>query len=62
MYSGIFNNPFVVWGKYFTEKEKTKLKLSFQFHHVQMDGEQACQFLDKLENVIGTLDKSEDKE
>jgi chloramphenicol O-acetyltransferase type A len=61
MYSGIFNNPFVVWGKYFTEKEMTKLKLSFQFHHVQMDGEQACQFLDKLEKVIGILANSEDK-
>lgn len=53
-YSGIFNNPFVIWGKYRRMGLKKILKLSFQFHHVQMDGEQACRFLD---NIQGCMDE-----
>lgn len=52
MYSGIFNNPFLVWGKYLNESKTVKLRLSFQFHHVQMDGQQACQFLEELQECI----------
>ena len=52
MYSGIFNNPFLVWGKYHNDNKIIKLKLSFQFHHVQMDGQQACQFLEELQECI----------
>ena len=37
MYSGIFNNPFIIWGKYRKSLFKTTLTLSFQFHHTQMD-------------------------
>ena len=37
MYSGIYNNPFLIWGKYKEEGEEITLKISFQFHHVQMD-------------------------
>ena len=33
MNSGIFNNPFLIWGKYRKGLFKTTLKLSFQFHH-----------------------------
>lgn len=52
LYSGIFNNPFMAWGKYKRKWMKTTLSISFQFHHTQMDGEQACIFLDKLQNII----------
>ncbi|MCI1951338.1 MAG: CatA-like O-acetyltransferase, family 2 [Clostridiales bacterium] len=52
MYSGVFNNPFVIWGKYKRKGLKKILKLSFQFHHVQMDGEQACQFLENIQSCI----------
>ena len=38
MYSGIFNNPFLIWGKYKRRFLKTTLLVSFQFHHTQMDG------------------------
>ena len=38
MYSGIFNNPFLIWGKYKRRLLKTTLTVSFQFHHTQMDG------------------------
>ena len=33
MNSGIFNNPFLIWGRYHRGIFKTTLKLSFQFHH-----------------------------
>lgn len=55
MYSGIYNNPMLFWGKYFQENETMKLKISFQFHHVQMDGIEACEFLEKLQNYINNL-------
>jgi chloramphenicol O-acetyltransferase type A len=55
MYSGKLNNPFLAWGKYMVKDSKKLLKLSFQFHHVQMDGEQACMFLDELQNQIQRL-------
>ena len=51
-YSGIFNNPFLIWGKYRRRWLKAELKLSFQFHHVQMDGEQACRFLENLQECM----------
>ena len=44
MNSGIFNNPFIIWGKYHKGFFKTTLKLSFQFHHTQMDGAHAGRF------------------
>jgi len=50
-YSGIFNNPFLIWGKYSSRGFRKLLKISFQFHHVQMDGEQAGQFLAYLQEA-----------
>ena len=55
MYSGIFNNPFMLWGKYKENNQTTELKISFQFHHVQMDGMEACEFLDLLQQKINQL-------
>lgn len=52
MYSGIFNNPFLIWGRYRRHWLKTELTLSFQFHHVQMDGAHAASFLDLLQKEI----------
>ena len=54
-YSGIFNNPFLIWGKYIRRGLKKVLKVSFQFHHVQMDGEEACRFLEYMQEEIQTL-------
>ena len=54
-YNGVFNNPFLVWGKYRKGLFKTTLPVSFQFHHVQMDGAQAACFLDGLQKAIKTL-------
>ena len=54
MNSGIFNNPFIIWGRYHRRLFKTTLKLSFQFHHTQMDGAHAGRFLRRLqENIDG---------
>lgn len=52
MYSGIFNNPFMIWGRYRKRLFKTTLTVSFQFHHTQMDGAHAARFLDLLQQEI----------
>lgn len=52
MYSGIFNNPFLIWSKYREEDGRALLPLSFQFHHVQMDGLGACAFLERLQEAV----------
>lgn len=54
-YSGIFNNPFLIWCKYKRRWWRYSLRLSFQFHHVQMDGGHACCFLDELQKSIDAL-------
>jgi chloramphenicol O-acetyltransferase type A len=55
MYSGIFNNPFLIWGRYRKKLFRYHLPLSFQFHHTQMDGAQAGRFLEELQNEIRQL-------
>lgn len=55
MNSGIFNNPFIIWGKYHKGLFRTTLKLSFQFHHTQMDGAHAGRFLQRLQENIYAL-------
>lgn len=55
MNSGIFNNPFIIWGRYHKGPFRTTLKLSFQFHHTQMDGAHAGRFLQRLQDTIFTL-------
>lgn len=52
MYSGIFNNPFLIWSRYRKGLFKTRLTVSFQFHHTQMDGAHAARFLDILQREI----------
>ena len=52
MNSGIFNNPFIIWGRYHSGLFKTTLKLSFQFHHTQMDGAHAGRFLQRVQEHI----------
>ena len=55
MYSGVFNNPFLIWGRYRRRFLKTTLAVSFQFHHTQMDGAHAARFLDALQREITAL-------
>ena len=55
MYSGIFNNPFMIWGSYRRSWFKTLLTVSFQFHHTQMDGAHAARFLSLLQTEINML-------
>ena len=52
MNSGIFNNPFIIWGRYRRGLFKATLPLSFQFHHTQMDGAHAGRFLQRLQETI----------
>lgn len=56
MYSGAFANPFLFWAAYCRRWFRYYLSLSFQFHHTQMDGEQAARFLTLLQNEIDMLD------
>ncbi|MBE6008960.1 MAG: chloramphenicol acetyltransferase [Lachnospiraceae bacterium] len=55
VYSGVFNNPFVIWGKYSKKWFKYYLSVSFQFHHTQMDGAHAGRFLENLQEEINNL-------
>ena len=55
MNSGIFNNPFIIWGRYKKKLFKTYLTISFQFHHTQMDGAHAGRFLANLQQEIYRL-------
>ena len=57
MNSGIFNNPFMLWGRYRRKMFRYYLPVSFQFHHTQMDGAHAGSFLEKLQNEINRLEK-----
>ena len=54
-YSGRWNNPFLAWGRYRKGLLKTTLPISLQFHHAQMDGMQACRFLNNLQSEINRL-------
>ena len=54
-YSGKFNNPFLAWARYRKGWFKTTLPISFQFHHVQMDGGHAAKFLQRLQDEIRTV-------
>jgi chloramphenicol O-acetyltransferase type A len=51
-YTDQFSNPMVMWGKYRQGLFKTTLPVSFQFHHVQMDGGHAAKFLQRLQDEI----------
>ena len=55
MNSGIFNNPFIIWGRYKKKWFRYYLTLSFQFHHTHMDGAHAGRFLANLQNEISSL-------
>ena len=55
VYAGCWNNPFAVWSKYRKGWFRTKLSISFQFHHVQMDGGDGAQFLELLQKEIKEL-------
>ncbi|MDO4756569.1 MAG: CatA-like O-acetyltransferase, family 2 [Parabacteroides sp.] len=55
MNSGIFNNPFMIWGRYRRKVFRYDLPVSFQFHHTQMDGAHAGQFLRNIQDEINRL-------
>ena len=55
MNSGIFNNPFIIWGRYRRKLFRYYLPISFQFHHTQMDGAHVGRFLENLQREINRL-------
>jgi chloramphenicol O-acetyltransferase type A len=54
-YTDKFSNPMLMWGKYRKHFFKTLLPISFQFHHVQMDGGQGAGFFELLQKEIKSL-------
>ena len=52
IYAGCYNNPFLIWGKYRKTWLHASLAVSFQFHHTQMDGIPAAEFLERLQQQI----------
>ena len=56
IYAGFYNNPFVVWGKYRKGLFRTKLPISFQFHHTQMDGPISTGFLNRLQEIFDSIE------
>ena len=54
-YTDQFCNPMVMWGKYRKGMFKTTLPVSFQFHHVQMDGGHAARFLAYFQKEINQI-------
>ena len=55
MNSGIYNNPFLIWGRYRKHWFRYTLPISFQFHHTQMDGAHAGRFLANLQAEINSI-------
>lgn len=51
-YTDLFCNPMLMWGSYRRGFFRTTLPVSFQFHHVQMDGGHAARFLGLLQAII----------
>lgn len=54
-YTDKFCNPMLMWGRYRSNWLTTTLPISFQFHHVQMDGGHGASFLEQLQQVINEL-------
>ena len=55
MNSGIFNNPFLIWGRCRKKWFRYELPISIQFHHTQMDGAHAGRFLANLQKEIDNV-------
>lgn len=55
IYAGFYNNPLVIWSRYKKGFLKTTLRVSFQFHHTQMDGIPAARFLELLQEEIRNI-------
>ena len=58
-YTALFCNPMLMWGKYRKRLFKTTLPVSFQFHHVQMDGGHAARFLAYFQKETNQIVKNE---
>ena len=54
-YTDKFCNPMVMWGNIRKGWIRRSLPISFQFHHVQMDGTQGALFLEYLQETIKSL-------
>lgn len=54
-YTDKFCNPMLLWGRYCRGFWHTTLPISFQFHHVQMDGGDAATFMELLQVIMKVI-------
>lgn len=54
-YTDKFCNPMLLWGRYRQGFWRTTLPISFQFHHVQMDGGDAATFMELLQAIMKVI-------
>lgn len=54
-YSGVFDNPFIIWNGVTKKLFKSFVNISFQFNHIQMDGLRAEEYLSVLTERIKEL-------
>lgn len=54
-YTDKFCNPMLLWGRYRRGFWHTTLPISFQFHHVQMDGGDAATFMELLQVIMKVI-------
>ena len=55
VYSEMFINPYLAWGKFRRGFFKITLPISFKAHHAQMDGYEIMEFFNKLQDVFNNL-------
>ena len=55
IYTGVFNNPFLIWGRRRRRFLRAELPISLQFHHVQLDGGDAARYFLSLQGEMDGL-------
>ena len=55
IYTGVFNNPFLIWGRRRRRFLRAELPISMQFHHVQLDGGDAARYFLRLQGEMDGL-------
>lgn len=55
LYHCLYDHPYLVWGKYIKKWFRYKQKMSFQWHHIILDGGHACRFMEELQKSFNEL-------
>ena len=55
LYHKEYDHPFLCWGKNHRKWFRIKQKMTFQWHHVILDGGHACRFMEELQHAFDAL-------